>query len=188
MLNFTSFILLLLNSGMNSEDSALKGSTMGLHRIICSDDDLANKLELTHWAKDFSWDQVCTISQYLEAYSATKDTVIFEEGSEDNNMAIVISGKVDIIKKESGSQVNVIASIYSSQSFGEMSLIDGEARSAQAIAATDVELLLLSKHNLFTLRDSNPSLAFELLWIISQMLSQRLRRTSGNLVAVLNKP
>lgn len=160
---------------------------MGLHKIICSEEELANKLELTHWAKDFSWDQVCTISKYMTAYTASRDTVIFDEGSEDNNMAIVIKGKVDIIKKKSGSKINIIASIYPSQSFGEMSLIDGEARSARAIAATDVELLLLSKDNLFSLLKEKPVIAFDLLWIISQMLSQRLRRTSGNLVAQLNK-
>lgn len=160
---------------------------MGLHKIICSEEELSNKLELTHWAKDFSWDQICKISKYMDAYSASTDTVIFDEESEENTMAIVIKGKVDIIKKESGSKVNVIASIYPSQSFGEMSLIDGEPRSAQAVASTQVELLLLSKENLFNLLNEDPKLAFELLWIISQMLSQRLRRTSGNLVAQLNK-
>ncbi|VAW65729.1 hypothetical protein MNBD_GAMMA11-1775 [hydrothermal vent metagenome] len=160
---------------------------MRLQKKHCSEDDLANSLELTRWAKNFSWDQICTISQHMEAYTAAKNTVIFDEGSEDSTMAIVIKGKIDIIKKESGSKTNVIASILPSQSFGEMSLIDGDARSAQAIASTDVEMLFLSKDSLFNLRDEKPELAFELLWIISQMLSQRLRRTSGNLVAQLNK-
>lgn len=160
---------------------------MAMQKIPYSEDELANSLELTHWATDFSWNQVCSISKHMQAYTATKNTIIFDEGSEDNTMAIVIKGKIDIIKKESGSKTNIIASIFPSQSFGEMSLIDGEARSAQAIAATDVELLLLSKEKLFTLLDENPKLAFKLLWIISQMLSQRLRRTSGNLVAQLNK-
>lgn len=160
---------------------------MGLIKTPFSEDDLANSLELTNWAKDFSWHQICTISKHMEAYTATKGTVIFDEGSEDNTMAIVIKGKIDIIKKESGSKVNIIASILPSQSFGEMSLIDGEARSAQAIAATDVDMLFLSKDKLFSLLEESPKLAFKILLIISQMLSQRLRRTSGNLVAQLNK-
>ena len=160
---------------------------MALQKIRLSDDDLANYLELTNWAKNFSWNDICMISKYMNAYSATKDTVIFEEGAEDNTMAIVIKGKIDIIKKESGSKTNVIASIFPSQSFGEMSLIDGESRSAQAIASTQTEMLFLSKDSLFSLLEESPKLAFKLLWIISQMLSLRLRRTSGNLVAQLNK-
>ena len=160
---------------------------MVLKKLQLSKDDLANSLELTRWAEDFSWNEICAISMHMEAYSASKGTVIFEEGSEDNTMAIVIKGKVDVVKKESGSKVNIIASIFSSQSFGEMSLIDGEARSAQTVAATDVDMLFLSKDKMYALRDKNPRLAFKLLWIISKMLSQRLRRTSGNLVAQLNK-
>ncbi|VAW52883.1 hypothetical protein MNBD_GAMMA07-1926 [hydrothermal vent metagenome] len=160
---------------------------MTLKKIQYSNDDLANSLELTRWAEDFSWDEICSISKQMVAYSAPKGTIIFEEGSEDNTMAIVIKGKVDVVKRESGSTINVIASILPSQSFGEMSLIDGEARSAQMVASSDVEMLFLSKKGMFKLRDENPLLAFKLLWIISQMLSQRLRRTSGNLVAQLNK-
>ena len=160
---------------------------MSLIKTPFSEDELANSLELTNWAKDFSWHQICTISKHMEAYTATKGTIIFDEGSEDSTMAIVIKGKINIIKKESGSKVNIIATIFPSQSFGEMSLIDGEARSAQAIAATDVNMLFLSRDKLFSLLEESPKLAFKLLLIISQMLSQRLRRTSGNLVAQLNK-
>lgn len=160
---------------------------MVLKKIYCSEEELANSLELTKWAVDFSWDQICTISRHMESYTASKGTIIFDEGAEDNTMAIVIKGKIDIIKKESGSKINIIASILPSQSFGEMSLVDGEPRSAQAIAAMDTQMLLLSRDNLLKLLDTNPRLAFKLLWIITQMLSQRLRRTSGNLVAQLNK-
>jgi len=123
----------------------------------------------------------------MSAYSASRGTVIFEEGAEDSTLCIVVRGKIDIIKRQSGSRANVIASILSSQSFGEMSLLDGEPRSAQAVAASDVELLLLSREDLFKLREQKPKLAFDLLWLVSHMLSQRLRRTSGNLVAQLNK-
>ena len=160
---------------------------MVLKKIYCSEEELANSLELTKWAVDFSWDQICTISRHMESYTASKGTTIFDEGAEDNTMAIVIKGKIDIIKKESGSKINIIASILPSQSFGEMSLVDGEPRSAQAIAAMDTQMLFLSRDNLLNLLDTNPRLAFKLLWIITQMLSQRLRRTSGNLVAQLNK-
>jgi len=160
---------------------------VSLKRLHCSEDDLANSLELTKWAIDFSWDEICTISRHMEFYTATKGTVIFDEGSKDNTMALVIKGTIDIIKKESGSKINVIASIFPSQSFGEMSLIDGEARSAQAVASSEVEMLFLSKQKLLSLQKENPDIAFRLLWIITRMLSQRLRRTSGNLVAQLNK-
>jgi CRP-like cAMP-binding protein len=160
---------------------------MDLQNINCSKNELAEKLEKTRWANDFTWQQICAVSAHMSAYTAIKDTVIFDDSSTDNTLGIVVKGKIDIIKKDSGRVPVVIATLLPSQSFGEMSLIDGEPRSAQIVAATDVEVLLFEKSDLFKLVDKQPALAFKLLWMISTMLSQRLRKTSGGLFEQLGK-
>lgn len=160
---------------------------MGLIKIECTKDELTEKLESTRWAIDFSWNQLCGISAQMDAYTATKGTIIYEDGSRGNTMGIVVKGSLDIVKQEPGKPAVKIAAILPSQSFGEMSLIDGEPRSAQIIASTDVELLFLTKDGLLKLVDGSPSLAFKLLWMISFMMSQRLRKTSGGLLEHLNK-
>ena len=160
---------------------------MSLVVYKCNDDKLAEMLELTRWAKDFSWEQICNISKQMDAYKANKGDLIFEEGSSDNTMGIVVKGKIDIVKDDAGHNRKVIASLMPSQSFGEMSLIDGEPRSAGVVASTDVVLLFLTKDKMFELVNTRPALAFKLMWLISQMLSQRLRKTSGSLVEYLEK-
>ena len=154
---------------------------MGLDKVECTNDELAEKLESTRWAIDFSWRQLCGISEHMEAYTVTKNTTIFENGSKQNTMGILVTGRLNIIKQELGKDSVLIANILPSQSFGEMSMIDGEPRSARIVASTDAELLFLTKDGLFKLVDTNPSLAFKLLWMISYMMSQRLRKTSGGL-------
>ncbi len=160
---------------------------MGVHKILCSEDDLASKLEQTLWGHELSLEHVSLVSQYLDFCTARQGTVIFEEGHNDTSMAIVTRGRVDIVKQQSSSRINLIASIYHSEAFGEMSLIDDEPRSARAIAATDVELLLLTRQQLLNLRNAHPKLAFDLLWLITRQISQRLRQTNGNLIAELNR-
>ena len=160
---------------------------MSLQVYNCSDDKLAEMLELTRWAKDFSWEQICNISKQMEAYKANKGDTIFDEGSSDNTMGIVVKGKLDIVKDDVDKNRKVIASLLPSQSFGEMSLIDGEPRSAGVIASTDVVFLFLTKEKMFDLFNTKSSLAFKLMWMIAQMLSQRLRKTSGSLVEYIEK-
>ena len=160
---------------------------MGLKNVNCSLDELAEKLEKTRWANDFTWQQICEISAHMRAYTANKDTVIFDDSSTDNTLGIVVKGKINIIKTDTGRDPVVIATLLPSHSFGEMSLIDGEPRSAQIIAATDVEVLFFEKSDLFNLVENQPALAFKLLWMISTMLSQRLRKTSGGLFEQLGK-
>lgn len=163
------------------------GQAMALKIYKCDDNKLAEMLELTRWAKDFSWEQICNISKQMMAYRANKSDVIFEEGSSDNTMAIVVKGSVDIVKDDAGSNHKVLARLLASQSFGEMSLLDGEPRSAGVVASSDVVLLFLTKEKMFELVNDKPALAFKLMWMIAQMLSQRLRKTSGSLVEYLEK-
>ena len=165
----------------------IAGVNMALKVYQCDEDKLAEMLELTRWAKEFSWEQICLVARQMKAYKANKDDVIFNEGSSDNTMGIVVKGKVDIVKVDEDKNQKVIASLLPSQSFGEMSLIDGEPRSAGVVAATDVVLLFLTKEKLFELVKTKPALAFKLMWMLSQMLSQRLRKTSGSLVEYLEK-
>ena len=160
---------------------------MSLQVYNCNNDKLSEMLELTRWAKDFSWEQICNISKQMQAYKANKGDIIFEEGSSDNTMGIVVKGRIDIVKGDMDKNRKVIASLLPSQSFGEMSLIDGEPRSAGVVASTDVVLLFLTKEKMFELVETKSSLAFKLMWMIAQMLSQRLRKTSGSLVEYLEK-
>jgi CRP-like cAMP-binding protein len=145
----------------------------------CNSDKLAEKLESTRWAIDLNWNQLVKISVRMKAYSASAGDILFEEGSKDGTMGIVLKGRLSIMKLDDLGVKTEIATLSNNQSFGEMSLLDDEPRSASIEAATDVEVLLLTRDALFGLVDANPSLAFKLLWSISKLLSQKLRQTSG---------
>lgn len=152
---------------------------MTFQPMSCNSDKLAEKLESTRWAIDFNWNQICKISERMKAYSASAGDTLFEEGSKDGTMGILLKGRLNIMKLDDFGVKTELATLSRAQSFGEMSLLDDEPRSASIEAATDVEVLLLTRASLFKLVDSNPSLAFKLLWSISKLLSQKLRQTSG---------
>ncbi len=67
------------------------------------------------------------------------DSVIVQEGDPGDSLCIICRGTVAVMKGE-----RVIAHLESGDFFGEISLIDGEPRSATVIATDDVELLTLS--------------------------------------------
>ena len=158
-----------------------------IERIKCSSESLAEMLESTQWANEFSWNQLMTVSNYIKAYRAKKGTVIFNEGALESSLGIIVEGRIDIIKTDGQKTRSVIATLAPGNTFGEMSLIDAEPRSAQAVASTDVVMLIMTKDALFDLEKVKPSLAFKLLWRISIMISRRLRRTSGKLIDHLSE-
>jgi CRP/FNR family transcriptional regulator/CRP/FNR family cyclic AMP-dependent transcriptional regulator len=66
--------------------------------------------------------------------------------------------------------------------FGEMSLLDGEPRSATIVATTDLRLLVVERLQFWRLLDETPDLIRRILTI----LSRRVRRLEQTVDAMLH--
>ncbi len=110
-----------------------------------------------------------------------KGDVIIKEGERDGRLFIIVSGEVEVIKGLGSQSQRHLQTLGSQSYFGEMALIDNLVRSASVIAAKDTEILSLDRWNLRQDIEKYPSVAVELL----QMLSRRIRAIEENLVKVL---
>ena len=137
----------------------------------------AQILEKTRWASEFSWTHICKICQYIEPVRAKKGAIVFKEGANERSLGIIVKGSIDIFKGESK-----IGTMKSSQTFGEMALIDGEPRSATGIASEETIIFFMEEKALIKLTEDDPKLGVQLLWKISKLMSQRLRQTTGKLM------
>ena len=86
-----------------------------------------------------------------------------------------------IIKAGAKRQDLPIATIGVGHTLGEMALIDGQARSAGAVAVEDLILLAITRADLDRLTLEHPKLAVKLVMKVAKLLSQRLRQTTSNL-------
>lgn len=136
----------------------------------------------TRWTEGFSHSQLETLARYMNSFEVAKDQTILREGGRDAQMVLVVSGELDVVKDDGNGGTKVIASVGSGRTFGEMSLIDGQPRSAAAVAATPVTFLLLSQESFESLTETFPALGIRIYAKLARMLSQRLRRTTGRLI------
>lgn len=141
----------------------------------------AQILEKTKWASEFSWSDIRKICHYIYPVKAQKGAVVFKEGAKEQSLGIIVKGSIDILK-QSDNDVKKITSLKKSQTFGEMALLDGEPRSASGVAREDTIIFFISKESLLELSSDHPKLGFQILWKISKMISQHLRKTTGKLV------
>lgn len=139
-------------------------------------------LESTQWANEFKWKEIESISKYLYISKAAKGSIIFNEGSRNAEMYIIVEGSVTVIKEDASSQGKVLSVITKGKVFGEMALFDGQPRSAKVIANDDTTMLVLSRDNLDRFIDDIPKLAAKLLLKLAALISYKLRMTSGILV------
>lgn len=102
---------------------------------------------------------------------------IFEQGGPSNSLYIVKSGLVKIIVAESEGHTHTVAEFGPGQVFGEFALLDGLPRSAGAVACERSELLILTRPEFFMYLEQHPTVAVNLLVLLSRRLRFALQQT-----------
>lgn len=95
---------------------------------------------------------------------------IFLAGDEGHSIMSVISGTVRIsFPAEPGKEV-ILADVGAGEVFGEIALLDGGGRSADATAITNVELALLDRRDVLRFLEDHPKACLALLSGVCRML------------------
>ena len=117
--------------------------------------------------------RVAELSRITEVASGTVVTQIGEPG---DSFFLIIDGTVTV-----RTPVGAGSQLQPGDFFGEMSLLDGEPRSATVMAATDVRLLIVDRTHFWRLLEQMPDLVRRILTI----LSRRVRRLEQTVHAML---
>lgn len=100
---------------------------------------------------------------------------VFKAYDRKRDLYLVLEGVVAIVSP--GDDTHRLAEFREGESFGEMSLIDDEPRSAGAVCTEPSRLLALSHGDFHHLINEHPDLGKTLLLNLSKTLSRRLRTT-----------
>ncbi|HEX9920460.1 MAG TPA: cyclic nucleotide-binding domain-containing protein [Candidatus Methylomirabilis sp.] len=134
--------------------------------------------------KGLSDEELALISAITAEKDLTKEEVVFKEGEVGDAFYLVLEGQIRISKYVIGAGEEALAILDKGSYFGEMALIDEFPRSASAIAHTDCRLLLMDKADFSQLLSNHKELAYKLLWVFCQTLSQRLRETNEKITSL----
>jgi CRP-like cAMP-binding protein len=108
---------------------------------------------------------------HSEHYPAGR--LIFARGSPGRSMMAVLAGSVRISTTSPNGHEVVLALLNTGEIFGEMALLDGGERTADAIALSDCDLLVIDQRDFIPFLESRSDLCIRFL----RLLSRRLRRT-----------
>jgi len=115
--------------------------------------------------------QLCEL---LETLDCEAQKVLFRAGDAGDAMYVIERGKVRICVQATDGHEVTLTELGRGDFFGEMALLDGQRRSANAVVAEDARLAVLSReHFLSFIMGGNPNVALEML----TALADRLRHT-----------
>jgi CRP-like cAMP-binding protein len=116
-------------------------------------------------------DAVERIAAAAQARTLRRGDVLFREGEEGNELFIVDSGRIAIANKSFDGRESVVALMEAGDIFGEMSLFDGQGRSAEARALEASKVNVVPFEPLRALFHDQP----DLLWTVVSLLARRIR-------------
>jgi CRP/FNR family transcriptional regulator, cyclic AMP receptor protein len=123
-------------------------------------------------------DQLC---RYAKHATLKRGATIFSKGDPGNSLFAVISGTVKISISSADGRNAILNLIGAGEIFGEVAVLDGQARTADAIANTNCEIFVIDRREFLPFVRSQPVLAMKFI----ELLCTRLRWTSDQVEQVI---
>jgi len=118
-------------------------------------------------------DAADTICSMLTPEECEAGAVLFRAGDAGDSMYLIEDGKIQISMHSADGEDLILAVLGPGDFFGEMALIDGQPRSANAKVVEHTRMAVLTRDHFLSFLGSSPNVAVEML----TALSRRLRRT-----------
>ncbi|HEX7998895.1 MAG TPA: DUF1003 domain-containing protein [Pyrinomonadaceae bacterium] len=122
----------------------------------------------------------------LKLREVAGNTPLFKMGDSGDAMYLIDSGRVRISVHDSFGHAVTLADLGGGDFFGEMAILDGKARSADATVIEDARLAILSRTDFLAFVRRNPDVALKMLSAITnrlrdtdEMLRQRVSRNAN---------
>jgi CRP/FNR family transcriptional regulator, cyclic AMP receptor protein len=122
--------------------------------------------------------QLCS---YARTRRILSGTTLFVKGDPGNALYVVASGIVKITVASIDGPEAILNLLYTGEIFGEIALLDGKPRTADALAFTDCELIMIERRDFLSFVDGDPKVAMKLI----ELLCAKLRTAANDMEEVL---
>ena len=121
------------------------------------------------------------LGRYAKSATLKRGATIFSKGDPGNSLIAVVSGTVKISISSPDGRNAILNLIGPGEIFGEVAVLDGQARTADAIANSNCEIVVIDRREFLPFVKSQPALAMKFI----ELLCTRLRWTSGQVEEVI---
>jgi CRP-like cAMP-binding protein len=111
---------------------------------------------------------------YMRLVRHPARTVLFRKGDPGTHMVVVVRGRIKVCTHSEDGKELVLNLINPGEVVGEIALLDGSDRTADAVTLTDSDLLILERRDFIPFLQRHPDSCMRLFAV----LCERLRKTS----------
>ena len=126
------------------------------------------------------------LGSYMKTRRVVRGTTIFAKGDPGSGLMGVLAGTVKVSVASADGKDIVLNLFHEGEVFGEIALLDGRPRTADATAMSDCELVVIERRDFVPFLSDHPDVMLKFI----EILCSRLRRTSEQVqdITFLNLP
>jgi CRP/FNR family cyclic AMP-dependent transcriptional regulator len=126
------------------------------------------------------------LGSYMKTRRVVRGTTIFAKGDPGTGLMGVLAGTVKVTVASADGKDIVLNLFHEGEVFGEIALLDGRPRTADATAMSDCELVVIERRDFVPFLSDHPDVMLKFI----EILCSRLRRTSEQVqdITFLNLP
>lgn len=138
--------------------------------------DLKNSLKTIPLFNDLTKGDLTSLIKIIHNRTFVTGELIFHQGDPGIGLYIIRDGEVEIERENAHGVKKVLATFTKGDFFGELALVDGEKRSASAIAKSACKVSVIFKPDLDEFIEKYPRKGIKILTGISSVIALRLRK------------
>jgi CRP/FNR family cyclic AMP-dependent transcriptional regulator len=126
-------------------------------------------------------DQIEQLCEHAQTRRVARGTTIFKKGDPGNSLFAIALGTVKIDVSSTDGKDAVFGLLQEGEILGEIALLDGQPRTADATAMTDCLLIVIDRRDFVPLLTARPEIALKLI----EVLCRRLRQANQQIEDVM---
>ncbi len=157
-----------------------------MKKIEISTNEKKEKLSKVTLFQNLSPEEIELIAEKSYALKFDKSEIIIKEGEIGDCCYILYSGTVKVLKETFAKEQYAVAQIDAEGNafFGEMALIDNDARTATIMAVTEVVTLILDSSSFEELANKNYKIGYLILKAVAKKLTERLKTANSDIATL----
>lgn len=135
-------------------------------------------LKASPFFKDLEDAEIKALAGIVDEKKLPPGTTVFLEGMMGESMYLLVSGAVKVSRMISEGEETVLTMLGPGDNFGEMAILDGGPRAANAITTEDTVLFVIKRANFLKMQDEQPKVCLQVLWALVGNFAKRIRENA----------
>jgi CRP-like cAMP-binding protein len=126
------------------------------------------------------------LGELLSLQTLSAGEFLIEEGASDDALHVLVSGRLEVIKKAGADESVELAILRDGDITGELSFLDGTRHTVGLRALSDCQVLTLSRARFENIIDENPRLVYKVMRAIARSTHRIVHRMNANFIELNN--